>query len=109
MGGAMDLVGSGRTKVVVTMEHNAKDGSPKILESCNLPLTGKSVVDLIITEKCVFEVDHEKGLTLTELADGYTTEDIIKLTGCPINASLQISDNVKPMQQVQTKSSTKQG
>ncbi|CAF3856615.1 unnamed protein product [Rotaria sp. Silwood1] len=97
MGGAMDLVGSGRTKVVVTMEHNAKDGSAKILESCSLPLTGKGVVDLIITEKCVFQVDPEKGLTLIEIADGYTTDDIMKSTGCPIN----ISDKVKPMQQVQ--------
>lgn len=101
MGGAMDLVGSGRTKVVVTMEHNAKvmneeitlinfvcffqDGSPKILPSCSLPLTGKGVVDIIITEKCVFHVDAEKGLTLMEVADGFSKEDIIKCTGCPIN------------------------
>lgn len=98
MGGAMDLVGSGRTKVVVTMEHNAKDGSAKILESCTLPLTGKGVVDLIITEKCVFEVNPEKGLTLVEIADGFTADDIIKCTGCPF----QVSDSLKPMAQVQT-------
>ncbi|CAF3956907.1 unnamed protein product [Rotaria magnacalcarata] len=97
MGGAMDLVGSGRTKVVVTMEHNAKDGSSKIFESCTLPLTGKGVVDMIITEKCVFEVDPEKGLTLTEIADGFSVEDIVKCTGCAIN----ISNSLKPMQQVQ--------
>ncbi|CAM4920421.1 unnamed protein product [Rotaria socialis] len=97
MGGAMDLVGSGRTKVVVTMEHNAKDGSSKFFESCTLPLTGKGVVDLIITEKCVFEVDPEKGLTLTEIADGFSVEDIVKCTGCAIN----ISNSLKPMQQVQ--------
>lgn len=54
------------------------------MESCTLPLTGKSVVDLIITEKCVFEVDTEKGLTLVEVADGYTADDIVKCTGCPI-------------------------
>ena len=101
MGGAMDLVGSGQTKVVVTMEHNAKvrrtamllangrwtllqDGSSKILESCTLPLTGKAVVDVIITEKCVFQVDSSKGLTLTEIAEGYTAEDIKKCTSCPI-------------------------
>ncbi|CAF3353387.1 unnamed protein product [Rotaria socialis] len=97
MGGAMDLVGSGRTKVVVTMEHNAKDGSSKFFESCTLPLTGKGVVDLIITEKCVFEVDPEKGLTLTEIADEFSVEDIVKCTGCAIN----ISNSLKPMQQVQ--------
>lgn len=65
-----------------------QDGSSKILESCTLPLTGKGVVDLIITEKCVFEVDVEKGLTLTEVAEGYTTEDIIKCTGCAIHVNI---------------------
>ncbi|XP_063839626.1 succinyl-CoA:3-ketoacid coenzyme A transferase 1, mitochondrial [Ostrinia nubilalis] len=87
MGGAMDLVSAPRTKVVVTMEHTAKNGSHKILPECSLPLTGKNCVDMIITEKCVFEVDKEKGLILTELADGVTVEDILVSTGCEFNVS----------------------
>jgi len=54
-----------------------------------LPLTGKAVVDVLITEKCVFQVDAEKGLLLTEIAEGYTTDDIIKFTGCPINVNMK--------------------
>ncbi|RVE51158.1 hypothetical protein evm_004123 [Chilo suppressalis] len=87
MGGAMDLVSAPRTKVVVTMEHTAKNGAHKILPECSLPLTGKNCVDMIITEKCVFEVDKESGLTLTEIADGLTVEDIIVSTGCEFNVS----------------------
>mmetsp|Transcript_23673 Transcript_23673/g.47067 ORF Transcript_23673/g.47067 Transcript_23673/m.47067 type:complete len:521 (+) Transcript_23673:398-1960(+) len=83
MGGAMDLVGAPGSRVVVTMEHCAKDGSPKILEGCTLPLTGKGVVDLVITDKCVFECDKVKGgLTLIEIAKGLTVEDIRDATGC---------------------------
>ncbi|MGH1350815.1 MAG: 3-oxoacid CoA-transferase subunit B [Methyloligellaceae bacterium] len=75
MGGAMDLV-AGVKRVVVVMEHTAK-GSPKLLEECNLPLTGTAVVNLIITDLGVFEVDKEAGeLVLTELADGVTPEEI---------------------------------
>jgi len=94
MGGAMDLVSSGN-RVVVTMEHSAKTGAHKILTGCNLPLTGKSVVDLIITELAVFEVDKTKGLTLIEFAEGVTVEEIRTKTGAPFN----VSDNLKPMQQ----------
>ncbi len=90
----MDLVSSGN-RVVVTMEHTAKNGSHKILPSCNLPLTGKSVVDLIITELAVFEVDGKNGLTLIEFAEGVTVEEIKAKTGAPF----RVSDNLRPMQQ----------
>lgn len=95
MGGAMDLVSSGN-RVVVTMEHTAKSGAPKILKSCNLPLTGKSVVDVIITELAVFEVDKTKGtLILTEHAEGVTVDDIKAKTP----AAFTVSPNLRVMQQ----------
>jgi len=96
MGGAMDLVGSSGTKVVVTMEHVAKNGKHKIVDKCSLPLTGKQCVDMIITELCVFEVDKQKGLILTELADGVTVEQVKEATGCPIT----VSDDLSPMKSV---------
>jgi 3-oxoacid CoA-transferase len=74
-GGAMDLV-SGVRRVVVLMEHTSKDGASKILKECSLPLTGKGVVNLIITDLCVFEVEAGKGLVLTELHPGVTLEDV---------------------------------
>ncbi len=80
-GGAMDLV-SGVKRVVVLMEHNAKDGSPKIREQCELPITGKQVVDLIITDLCVFQVNKGEGLVLTELHEGVSLADVKAKTGC---------------------------
>lgn len=97
MGGAMDLVACPGTKVVVTMEHSAKNGSHKIVENCGLPLTGKNCVDMIITEKCVFNVDVEEGLILTEIADGISIEDVVSSTGC----LFKVADDLKPMGQIE--------
>uniref|UniRef100_A0A8C1ZTN2 Succinyl-CoA:3-ketoacid-coenzyme A transferase n=1 Tax=Cyprinus carpio TaxID=7962 RepID=A0A8C1ZTN2_CYPCA len=96
MGGAMDLVSSDATKVVVTMEHSAKGGKHKILEKCTLPLTGKQCVDRIITEKAVFDVDKSKGLTLIEIWEGLTPDDIKACTG----TEFEVSKDLQPMQQI---------
>ncbi|OAO00792.1 succinyl-CoA--3-ketoacid-CoA transferase [Sphingomonadales bacterium EhC05] len=76
MGGAMDLV-AGVKKIIVVMDHCAKDGSPKFIPSCTLPLTGKNVVDLIITDLCVFHrSNHESSFKLIELAQGVSADDV---------------------------------
>ena len=74
MGGAMDLV-AGVKKIVVLMEHNAKDGSAKLVKQCSLPLTGKEVVDIIITELGVFSIENNQ-LKLIELAPDITVEEV---------------------------------
>ncbi len=86
-GGAMDLV-SGVKKVVVMMEHCAKDGTPKILPECDLPVTGKGVVDLLVTEKGVFDID-ENGMTLIEVSPFSSLEDLKKSTGCDFEVKLK--------------------
>ena len=76
MGGAMDLV-AGVKKIIVVMEHNAKDGSPKFIPSCTLPLTGRNVVDMIVTDIAVFQrPDHTSPFKLVETAPGITPEEV---------------------------------
>ena len=80
MGGAMDLV-AGVKRVVVIMDQNAKDGSPKFLKECNLPLTGTQVVDMLITDLGVYEIDRKAGKTmLIELADDVTVHEVREKT-----------------------------
>ena len=85
----MDLVSNpDKTKVMVVMEHCAKDGSPKILKECSLPLTGARAVSQIITELAVFDVDRQAGkLVLSELAEGVSLEEVQGKTGCDFEIS----------------------
>ncbi|MHC1761900.1 MAG: 3-oxoacid CoA-transferase subunit B [Negativicutes bacterium] len=92
MGGAMDLV-VGAQKVIVAMEHTAKDGTPKILKKCTLPLTAQNEVDLIVTNLCVFQM-IQGGLVLTELAPEVSLEQIKSAT----EADYSVSENLKTME-----------
>lgn len=89
MGGAMDLV-AGAKRVIIAMEHTNKDGEPKIMKKCTLPLTGLSVVKMIVTEMAVIDVTPQ-GLLLREIAPGLTTEDVQKAT----QAQLRVAADVK--------------
>ncbi|GAB5373434.1 hypothetical protein AAMO2058_001751400, partial [Amorphochlora amoebiformis] len=94
MGGAMDLVSCG-SRVVVTMDHTSKKGDPKLLKSCSLPLTGKGIVDMVITELGVFEVDKSLNqMVLTEIASGVSLEEVQNKT----EAIFRVADDLKPMQ-----------
>jgi 3-oxoacid CoA-transferase B subunit len=90
MGGAMDLV-AGVKRVIVVMEHTAKDGEKKLLQRCTLPLTGAGVVDLVITELGVFKVQRKWGgsFTALELAPGVTLEEVQAKTGAPVESARQ--------------------
>ncbi len=91
MGGAMDLV-AGVNKVVVIMDHTAKDGSPKFLKSCDLPLTGSSVTDLLITNLAVFQFEEDKP-TLIELAPGVDLDEIREKTQAEFVVSPDLKSN----------------
>ncbi len=80
MGGAMDLV-AGVKKIIVVMEHTSKNGDPKFIPGCTLPLTGKNVVDMIVTDLAVFQrADHDSPFRLVELAPGVTAEEVAEKT-----------------------------
>ncbi|MEM9287157.1 MAG: CoA-transferase, partial [Pseudomonadota bacterium] len=84
---AMDLV-AGVKRVVVTMDHTSKKGDSKLLKACTLPLTGRGVVDMIITNLGVFTIDDEAGMTLIELADGVSLDEVKEKTEAAFTAAV---------------------
>jgi len=88
MGGAMDLV-AGVKKIIVVMEHVARDGGPKFIPDCTLPLTGRNVVDMIVTDLCVFQrADHSSPFRLIELAPGVTAQEVASKTTAAYEVAL---------------------
>ena len=95
-GGAADLAAASvsGTRVIVVMEHCSKDGKPKIVNQCDLPLTGSNCVDMIVTEKGVFKFIAGKGLTLLELAEGVSLDDMKRITGCQYHVDENLSEMI---------------
>ena len=93
IGGAMDLVSNpDKTKVMVTMQHVSKDGEPKVVSQCSLPLTGARAVSLIVTDMAVFQVDRLAGeLTLTDIAEGVSLDELKAKTACDFKVSSNVA------------------